>query len=405
MDLNGMEKGCGLYVHVPFCRRKCAYCDFYSGNWPEKQDAYVQALLREMETTVGPKAEGRPKLRTVYFGGGTPSLLTAPQRRAILRGIRRLFDLSDCLETTLEANPDDLSDSFLRELREEDFFHRISIGCQSFQDSELQAVGRRHTARQALDAVRRCRDKGFDNLSIDLMMGLPGQTPESFHRSLEAATDLGVQHISAYMLSLEPQVPLARSLEAGQWREADEDTLAALYGDLCKHLSANGFEHYEISNFALPGYRSLHNSSYWQGIPYWGFGPGAHSYFADADSHTCIRRWNGKDIGAYLSGNPKREEERLSLEERFEETVMTELRTSEGLDLDRVRQLFGEERLQRLLQKAQPLLERRLLLWGSASSLDCPPVATHTTQPDRGHLRLAPDALLISDRIICELSD
>ena len=418
----------GLYLHIPFCRRKCAYCDFFSQARLSLKEPFVQALIREMEQESAalptswdalsyqptPGASGlpdrkaadlpqKPPLETVYFGGGTPSLLEAGDFCRIFQAIARCFDVSRCREITFEANPDDLDDAYLKSLAEvpadlpglSDFgdvpervfpglpFNRISIGCQSFVDGELQAVGRRHSARQAAEAVGRCREAGFRNISLDLMYGLPGQTIESFAHSLRTALELEVQHLSAYMLSLEPQVPLARSLARGSWQECDDQTAEKMFLLLCHEAEKAGFEHYEISNFALDGRRSRHNSAYWKGVAYLGLGPGAHSYFPQAHR----RRWNAPDLKGYVDGRCAQEQEQLSLTDQYNELIMTRLRTRDGLLLDEVKELDREGRFYRhLTAQAMPYLkDGKLALTEDARMI------------------LASEALFVSDSILSDL--
>jgi len=370
-----------LYIHVPFCRRKCAYCDFYSRALGDRGDDYVAALLAEMDESRGflpSPPDGRPRLTTVYFGGGTPSLLSASQLGCIFEHITRTFTLLPGAEITLEANPDDLGPDYLESLKTLPV-NRLSIGIQSFDDGELAFIGRRHTARQAIEAVGRCREKGYGNISIDLMMGLPGQTPESFDDSLSLALGLGVQHISAYLLSLEPEVPLYRSLQKGLWQEADEELCATMYDRLSRRLTAAGFDHYEISNFALPGFRSRHNSGYWSGHPYLGLGPSAHSF----DGR--IRRWNAADLDAYLRHDFRREMDNPNREARYNELVMTRLRCREGIDLEQLRQSFGQELHDACLFTAQKWIE------------------SGDMQLEDGRLAIDPDSWIISDEIIRDL--
>ena len=370
----------GLYIHVPFCRRKCGYCDFYSKAAASLIDAYPAALEAEMEESRHylPSPAERPQLATVYLGGGTPSLLSAGQLKAVFDAVHRWFDLTPEAEITLEANPDDLSEDYLASL-EGLPVNRISIGIQSFIDSELAFIGRRHDARRAIEAVRRCQAMGYDNLSIDLMMALPGQTMKSFDQSLSQALDLGVQHISAYLLSLEPGVPLHRALQQGRWQEAGEELSTAMYRRLHERLTASGYEHYEVSNFARPGFRSRHNSAYWQGCPYLGLGPSAHSF--DGQN----RRWNAPDLAAYLRGDFQRQSDHPNRTERYNELVMVRLRCLEGIGLDELRQTLGQDLHDACLADAQKWIEA-----GNMHIKD-------------GRLVIDPDSWIVSDEIIRDL--
>ncbi len=383
------SQACGLYIHVPFCQRKCGYCDFYSRSLaahPELKQAYLDALLRELDETVSflGCAAARPEtvarhLATVYFGGGTPSLLAAKDFQRIFDGIACHYPLDKAEEITLEANPDDLSDSYLESLRALPF-NRLSIGIQSFNDGELAFIGRRHDAQTARRAVQGAQAAGFDNISIDLMFGLPHQSLDSFEASIDQALALGVQHISAYMLTLEPEVPLAKSLARGRWTACDDDLAATMYALLVYKLQAAGYEHYEISNFALPGRRSQHNSSYWNGRPYLGLGPSAHSYDGG-----CRRRWNAADIRSYVQGNFQREEELLRPQDMFNDYLLTRLRTSEGIDLDDLQHRFGQQTKDYCLEQARVFIGQGQLIHEKSS------------------LRLAPEAYFVSDGIIRDL--
>lgn len=373
------EKAAGLYIHVPFCQRKCAYCDFYSRAESQFIEAYVEALCREIAESKIYLDQAAPYyIATIYFGGGTPSLLQASQFRRIFDRLSEYYDLSRVSEISLEANPDDLSPAYLQSLRSLPF-NRLSIGIQSFQDEELAFIQRRHDAQTAIAAVNNARQAGFDNISIDLMFGLPGQSKESFSKSIQQAIALKPEHLSAYMLGLEPEVPLAKSLEAGLWQACDDDTAAEMYQALSEQLQAAGYEHYEISNFALPGRRSQHNSSYWKGLPYLGLGPSAHAYNGKS------RRWNDADLSSYIKGVFSREEEILNPQEHYNDYLLTRLRTCEGIHTEEFSKIFGEEALQRLMQEAAPFIAQGSLIKEAA------------------WLRLASSAYFVSDNIIREL--
>ena len=260
----------GIYIHVPFCQSRCAYCDFYSTTLLSHREAYVDTLCRELEHRL-PELKGEP-IKTIYFGGGTPSTLTIEELKKILETIFHLSSLNFQLEEiTLEANPDDLTEEYVKGLRTLPI-NRVSLGIQSFHDRTLRLVGRRHTAQEAIDAVRRLQQAGLTNISIDLIYGLPGETLDDWAYSLNQATALGVKHISAYHLTYEEGTRLWRMQEQGLVTPIDEEQSIRSFELLREKLLAAGYEHYEISNFALPGYHSRHNSSYWQGIIYIGIG-------------------------------------------------------------------------------------------------------------------------------------
>ena len=274
-----LSGGLALYVHIPFCESKCPYCDFntYAGI-ESLMSSYTGALAREIEQWGA--WLGRPTLASLFFGGGTPSYLPARDLQRLMETIRAAFDLPDAVEATLEANPGDCSPEHLAAMRGAGF-NRISIGVQSFYDVELVMLGRRHDAAQAVQAVRDARKAGFDNVSIDLMFGLPEQSVATWERSVEQAVRLGTDHLSAYGLTLELGTPLEADVRLGRTPEPDSDLAAEMYLLAQRVLADAGFEQYEISNWAMPDRESVHNLAYWRSLPYLGVGPGAHSYLYD----------------------------------------------------------------------------------------------------------------------------
>lgn len=309
----------GLYVHIPFCKKRCLYCDFFSTTLLDRRKEYVEAVLKEIEAR---KHEAGP-IRTIYLGGGTPSMLEATDIARILQAI----GTADAEEITMEMNPGDVTDSYLREIRNAGI-NRLSIGIQSFQDPLLRLIGRRHDAQQALTAVKVAQDAGFDNLSVDLMYALPTQTMDMWRADIETALQLGIQHISSYGLMYEEGTALTQQLESGTIEPIDEDTENAMYDLLCERLQQAGFVHYEVSNFALPGFEAKHNSRYWDHTPYVGIGAGAHSLVERT------RSWNPSDLDAYIAGiangTLQRESEVLTDREWYNEQVMLGLRTCRG---------------------------------------------------------------------------
>lgn len=330
----------GLYLHIPFCKSKCFYCDFYSVSETGMKVEWLDALLMELKSESAFLGTERPVLRTIYFGGGTPSQLSFNEFERIFEAIEQYYDLSDCEEITLEANPDDLTPSYITMLRRFPF-NRISIGVQSFDDIELVAINRRHTAAAAAESIWECSRQGFDNISLDLMYGLPGQTLASFEVSLGKAVLLPVQHISSYSLSWEEGSVLYAKLQSGILKEAPEELSEACFFLLKDHLEMAGFEHYELSNFAKPNYRSKHNSSYWDGSNYLGVGPGAHSYNGE------VRRFNPPSIKRYCAGVREglnfRELEQMDVKTRYNDYIITRLRTMMGLDLSALLVEFGAD--------------------------------------------------------------
>lgn len=339
----------GIYVHIPFCQSRCIYCDFVSSTLGhEWQARYIGALEREMRAR---RLENGPALaRTLYIGGGTPSQLTAENLQRLFRMIEENFAFAPGAEFTLEANPDDITADLVSLLRDSPV-NRISMGIQSTDDGVLRFLRRRHTADQALQAIRRLQDAGFTNLSGDLIYGLPGQTEAMFEKDLETLLDTGLPHLSAYALQYEQGTALYQMLQRGEIPPEDEELSLRCYQRLIDRTAAHGLEHYEISNFARPGQHSRHNSSYWQGLPYLGFGAGAHSY-----DGRRTRRANTADIRAYIQGAAP-EEEVLGPDELYDERVMLGLRTREGIDLGRLEADFGTAMLRHLLRQARPYIQ------------------------------------------------
>lgn len=324
------ERVAGIYIHVPFCQGRCIYCDFYSTTEGEEwKSRYVDALLAELRM----RRDELPlaRVHSIYIGGGTPSQLPARALAAILNEVCRLFPVDSDAEVTVEANPDDVTPEWLAALSHTPV-NRLSMGVQSFDDALLRLIRRRHTAQQAVCAVEQAARHGISNVSIDLIYGLPTQTMEQWQADVRQALALDVQHLSAYSLSYEEGTPLWRMLEQGRIEEADEELSLCMYEHLIDSTQAAGFTHYEISNFCRPGRHSQHNSAYWHGVPYLGFGPGAHSY-----DGMRTRRWNLSDLKGYVQAAgsmPPHQSEVLTDDELYDETVMTRLRTSEGLSLD-----------------------------------------------------------------------
>ncbi|MDR2912095.1 MAG: radical SAM family heme chaperone HemW [Alistipes sp.] len=373
----------GLYIHIPLCKSRCAYCDFYKSTAAERAEEVVGALKREMAARREFLPEGR--LDTIYLGGGTPSLLSPEQLRGLLGRAAELWDCSELREVTMEANPEDLTDEYIAGLAGTGF-DRLSIGVQSFDDGLLRMMNRRHDAARAKDAVKAAQRAGFDNITIDLIFGIPEMTAAQWERSLDEAIDLGVQHISAYHLTIEPGTAFGqRGL-----RPIDEAESERQYETLRRRLGDAGFEHYEISNFALPGRRAVHNSAYWSGEPYLGIGPSAHSF-----DGARRREWVVADIGEYLAGvggGDIYDGETLSDRELFNERVMTALRTAAGLDLGAMEERFGRERVLALAGRAERFLGDGLLVRGGGSA---------TRGGDS--FRVPAERFLMSDFVIGEL--
>ena len=356
----------GIYVHIPFCKSRCRYCDFFSTTQLERREDYAHAIIAEFNDRQHLLNE---PIRTIYFGGGTPSQMPVASLRMILvcledaakplqfsgrsqselqgTTLQAKGDEIGDIEITLEANPGDITPEKARAWREMGF-NRLSIGIQSFDDDLLHLIGRRHTAQQAQQAVAIAQAVGFENISIDLMYALPTQSMEQWQKDVQTALSLGIQHISTYGLIYEDGTALTKLLMDNRLQPVDEELEMRMYDYLVEQLAANGFLHYEVSNFALPGRHSRHNSSYWDDTPYLGLGAAAHSY-----DGRC-RQWNIADLDGYiqqaLAHQLQPEVEHLSEEDRHTERVMLSLRTSQGVmkaDID--------------MHKAKPYIEQGLL--------------------------------------------
>lgn len=372
----------GIYIHIPFCKSRCIYCGFYSTTNKELKERYVDALIREIRmrkddfarlgTSLSPSTTS-----TVYFGGGTPSSLSVCDIERIVGALESTFNGTPS-EVTLEMNPDDVTRDYIKAVRQVGI-NRISMGIQTFDDSRLQFIRRRHNASQAEKAVMTIREEGIHNVSIDLMFGFPNQTMDEWGTDIDKAIALHPTHISAYSLMYEEGTPLFRMLQKGEISQIDDETTLAMYTELINRLTANGYEHYEISNFAMPGYRSVHNSSYWHDTPYLGFGAAAHSYNKDT------RSWNIPDLKKYIesieSGVLPSESEVIDADTHYNDLITTALRTREGLNLDDLPQNYREYAL--------------------ASARKS--ISEHLLEATDSHIRLTREGLFVSDMVMSEL--
>ncbi len=346
----------GIYIHIPFCKTRCVYCDFYKETDESRIKAFTETLYAEAALR---KNEVREPVKTIYFGGGTPSRLDRQAFGEIFETLFSLFSIEEDAEITLEANPDDLSEGYTHLLQELPF-NRISMGIQSFDDGELKFLSRRHSGRQAIQAVKLCRQAGFENISIDLMYGLPGQTPGMWEKSLRQACELDVWHISAYHLIYEKQTRLYALLQKGSVRPVTDEASTEMFSMLIDTLAQNGFEHYEISNFAKSKKYSIHNTSYWKNEKYIGLGPSAHSY--DGEN----RSWNIASLEKYItaiqSGELLQETEKLTFTQKYNEFILTGLRTMWGVDLNLLKEKFGQELFDYCLQNARKFIREGFLV-------------------------------------------
>lgn len=341
----------GLYIHIPFCRSRCIYCGFFSTTDLALRQRYVEAVLREMRL----RSEiEKTDIQTIYIGGGTPSQLTLDQLGELLKEARNVFDVDTNAEVTIEVNPDDVTNVLATGLIAMGV-NRVSMGAQTFDASRLRFLNRRHTASQVKEAVGTLRRSGFDNISIDMMYGFPDETLESWQQDIDTALDLEVEHLSAYSLMYEEGTLLYRLLNEGQIQPCDEELERNMYYTLVDRLSASGYEHYELSNFAKPGRRSRHNSSYWKDVPYIGLGAAAHSY-----NGQC-RQWNISDLHHYIkgieNGQPLTEHDELDTDTRYNDRIAVALRTCEGMGLSEL----SNNQQDYLLRSAQRYLNDGLL--------------------------------------------
>ncbi len=346
----------GIYIHIPFCKSRCIYCDFFSTTLLSRREEYISTLCKEISQQ-NDYLNGE-NIRTIYFGGGTPSQLSTDQIATVISAIDHTFRFAKSPEVTIELNPEDVTEDYARRLKQMPF-NRVSLGIQSFDDKILQFIHRRHNSTKAIEAVRTLQDAGFTNISIDLMFGFPQQTIEGWTKDINTAISLNTQHISAYSLMYEEGTLLYKLMESNKIKEIDDDLSLQMYQTLVRLLKEYGYTHYEISNFALSGYESRHNSSYWDSTPYLGVGAGAHSY------NGTSRQWNVCNLQQYIeginSGKAIRETEVLTVDQQFNETVMTRLRTAKGLDLDYVNRQFGQTYIRHLEQTATPYYNNREL--------------------------------------------
>ncbi|MEX0988417.1 MAG: radical SAM family heme chaperone HemW [Bacteroidales bacterium] len=370
----------GMYIHVPFCRQACRYCDFYFTVSLKYRDSYVASLLTELIRRKDSRDTG--EIDTIYLGGGTPSVLTEEQLEMIMGTIRKHYRVRKDAEITIEANPDDLKEDYPGMLRRSGF-NRLSIGVQSFQEKDLELMRRSHTAEQAVKCMELAHSKGFENISMDLIYGVPGLTLGEWEENVRITMKQPIGHISAYHLTYEPGTVFHHWKKKGRLKELPEQTSIEQYRLLREITAENGFEHYEISNFAKKGFRSKHNSTYWSGVNYLGFGPSAHSY------NGTERRWNIASLKGYIEkvngGGIYYESEQLTSTEKYHDYLITSLRTVSGADTDHIESVFGIEILNDLLGKVQKFMGSNDLLM------------------QEGILKMTPEGWLKSDMIIGEL--
>ena len=363
-----------LYFHIPFCKKLCGYCDFLRSVKVQYLPNVVEMMHRELDEQQGFLTDRA--IRTIYFGGGTPSLLHPSEIERLIEHSRQIFDCSAVEEITIEVNPDDITDDYVSALRQTSV-NRISMGIQSLNDECLQFMGRRHNAAGAVSAVNRLRRAGFDNISVDVIFGVPG-FEESLESTLTEVLKLNVEHISAYHLTIEPATRFGKMLAKGDISQVSEQRSEDEFLTVHQRFTEAGFEHYEVSNFAKPSRRSRHNSSYWTGTQYLGIGPGAHSF------NGTTRRWCDQDIKEYCQA-VEYGSETLSAIDRLNEYIMVSLRRVEGIDLETISSHWSREDAERIERAAEPFLESGWLV------------------KDGAKIAVPADHFLVSDTIIGEL--
>lgn len=339
----------GIYLHIPFCKKACHYCNFHFSTQTEHIQSFVQAIIQEIRLQKGYLDQ---PIETIYFGGGTPSLLNADQLKTILGILYKHFEIAQKIECTLEANPDDIDADKLNVWKQVGI-NRLSIGIQSFQAEALSWMNRAHSVEQSHAAIELAQAAGFDNISIDLIYGTPTLSKEALIADLDWIEKYNIKHVSCYALTVEDKTALKKLIEKQQLEDVDPEKQAAHFELLTARLNKMGMEHYEISNFAAPGYRSQHNSNYWSGVTYLGLGPSAHSF------NGASRQWNIANNALYISSLNKEELnfeiEYLSDANRYNEYIMTSLRRIEGFDLDLIEQKFGANYLEHTIRTLDAL--------------------------------------------------
>ncbi|TVQ16469.1 MAG: radical SAM family heme chaperone HemW [Bacteroidetes bacterium] len=352
----------GIYIHIPFCRQACHYCNFHFSVSQKRRPEFVKALLKEIviqKDFLYPDTNNRVPLDTLYFGGGTPSLLETAELEKIFNALHKHFSFSPNAEITLEANPDDLIPEKLESLRELSV-NRLSIGIQSFYEDDLRYMNRSHNSRQAIDVLNYAQAAGFVNITADLIYGTPGMSDKQWKQNIMQLVKSGIPHISAYSLTVEKKTALEVFIRKGKAAPVDDDQSARQFEILCKIASQYGYEHYEVSNFGKKGYFSKHNLSYWSGEPYLGLGPSAHSFTPG------VRQWNLANTCKYIDslklGKISAQKEVLTHEQQYNEYVMTSLRTMWGVDENLVKLRFGDKYYKGMIRSAQKYIDNGKLV-------------------------------------------
>lgn len=348
----------GIYIHIPFCKHKCNYCNFYSLASTRYMDQVADAIIQELGQRKNYLED--QKVETIYFGGGTPSIINTADIERMLKAVFGNFNVEQGAEITLESNPDDLTPEKLQAFKNAGI-NRLSIGIQSFRQEDLVFLSRTHSAVQVTQCIYDAQQAGFNNLSIDLIYGIPTLTDEGWEENLRKTFSFGISHISAYSLTVEDKTPLELLIRKGKMKPVDENRSITQYHILSNMMQEQGYEHYEVSNFCLPGAYSRHNTAYWQGKPYLGLGPSAHSY------NGISRCWNVANLAKYIetaaAGKVDQDQEFLSVVTQLNEYIMTSLRTIWGCDLVQVRRKFGEEIAENLLLDSLTFIESKQMIY------------------------------------------
>ena len=346
-----------IYLHIPFCKQKCSYCNFHFSTSFSLKDEMLSAIKKEIQLRYN-ELENKT-LKSLYFGGGTPSVLSGDEIKSLIDEIQKYFSFDNNIEITLESNPDDLNKNFLKELSQTEI-NRLSIGTQSFYDEDLKLMNRAHNASEAESSIKRAQDFGLVNISIDLIYGSPTSNFEIWKDNLNKTIELQVPHVSSYALTVEPKTALEKWIENGKIRSPEETEQNQEFYYMKDFLKDNGFDHYEISNFGKPGFHSKHNSAYWKSEPYLGIGPSAHSYNGNLE-----RSWNIANNPIYIKNLNQnilpKEKEILTEKDRFNEMIMIGLRTIWGVDLNRINQNFSSEVIDYLNQEIKSKIESGIL--------------------------------------------
>jgi oxygen-independent coproporphyrinogen-3 oxidase len=369
----------GIYVHIPFCKKLCHYCDFYHIISNDDKQSFISALKKE--TDFRKDYLGRESVSTIYLGGGTPSVLSAAEIGSLLIHLKNNFNVENDSEITIEINPDDVTAGYLKDLKDLEI-NRISLGVQSWHDNDLHLLNRRHTSDQAEEALKEIFNAGFANVTIDLIYGIPGMNSDEWAANLDKSFSFGINHFSAYHLTIEPGTIFGKMKKNGLLKEAEEEESTSQFNILTEKAAAAGFVHYEISNFGKPGFFSVHNTNYWKQVPYIGLGPSAHSF------NRYSRQWNPNDLKKYIkyAGSDKQqfEKEELDIKTRFNEYIMTSLRTMWGIDLEYTERIFEKEGYDYVMNTAGKFINYGMM------------------KQEKNTLILTNQGMMISDNIISE---